>query len=154
MAVFWGPCLAPVHNDAWRALLGDDDPGALDQPRLDACGAIVADVMRRGEAITVNDMPLCGHHAGVPREIYVTASLSPLRDDSGCVAGVLCACTETTAGVLAARRLKLAHQLARALSAATTDAGLCRAATTWLERCSHDLSSPWSTCAARTVASS
>src|SRR5262245_65482380 len=50
----------------------------------------------------------------LPREeIYVTFSYSPIRDDSGAVGGIFCACYETTGRVIGDRRLKTLRDLAR-----------------------------------------
>jgi hypothetical protein len=62
----------------------------------------------------------------LPREeIYVTFSYSPIRDDSGTVGGIFCACYEATGRVIGDRRLKTLRDLARMVMQAKAAEDAC-----------------------------
>jgi PAS domain S-box-containing protein len=112
----WGPELVVVaYSDAYIDLIGSTHPRALGLPVFEAWPEIVeingprfADVLT-GETVSLHDAPYLLQRRGPdapPDECYFTASMSPIRDESGVVRGILSVLFETT----------LAHQ-ARALEA-------------------------------------
>jgi PAS domain S-box-containing protein len=111
MFVAWGPDLGFVYNDAYAAILGAKHPEALGRRFEDVWGEIWSDVgplaerALAGEAVWLEDLPLTMRRHGYDEQTWFTFSYSPVRDESGAVAGVYCACTETTGKVLAERRL-------------------------------------------------
>ena len=56
-----------------------------------------------GEATYREDLPLVMNRKGYDEQTWFTFSYSPVRDESGKVAGMFCACWETTPKVLAER---------------------------------------------------
>ncbi|MDB4940831.1 MAG: sensory box histidine kinase/response regulator [Labilithrix sp.] len=142
MRVLWGPELALLHNDAYRPVLGADKyPHAMGRPTVESfaevwpvVGPMFARVMD-GETVALDNgsLPLVRH--GYLEECYFTLSYSPLRDDEGTVRGVLGVVHETTAEVLAERRLETLRRLAGRVSAARTAVEVCRATTEVFAAC-------------------
>jgi signal transduction histidine kinase len=115
MFLAWGDELGFLYNDGYRDVLGAKHPLALGRPFQEIWSEIWSDVSPlideafAGEASYREDLPLLMHRNGFDEQTYFTFSYSPVRDESGLVAGVFCACTETTSRVLLERRQ--AHQL-------------------------------------------
>jgi signal transduction histidine kinase/CheY-like chemotaxis protein len=109
MFVAWGPDAGFVYNDSYAESLGDKHPGAMGQRFADIWTEIWHDVgplaerALRGEATYMENLPLRMRRRGYDEETWFTFSYSPVRDDDGAIAGVYCACVETTAQVLAER---------------------------------------------------
>ncbi|HEX6320675.1 MAG TPA: ATP-binding protein [Burkholderiales bacterium] len=132
MFVFWGPQLVKIYNDGYRPITGDKHPWALGRPGRevwpeiwDAIGPMVERVVRHGEATWSDDLQLFMRRRGFPEEVFFTFSYSPIRDESGGIGGMFCACTETTLKVQGERRLKLLRDLAAAAAEARTVADAC-----------------------------
>jgi len=110
MFVAWGPDLAFLYNDVYRPILGVKHPAALGRPFAEVWSEIWDDVgplVRRAlasQATFHEDMHLVMERSGFPEDTWYTFSYSPVRDDSGRIAGLFCACTETTGAVLVRRR--------------------------------------------------
>ena len=121
MFVFWGPQLIKIYNDGYRPITGNKHPWALGRPGPQVwpeiwsdIGPMVERVVRAGEATWSEDLRLFMERRGFPEEVFFTFSYSPIRDESGGVGGMFCACTETTTKVQGERRLKLLRDLAAA----------------------------------------
>ena len=132
MFLFWGAQLIKIYNDGYRPITGDKHPWALGRPGTevwpeiwDDIGPMVERVVRDGEATWSEDLRLFMHRRGFPEEVFFTFSYSPIRDESGGVGGMFCACTETTTKVQGERRLKLLRDLAAAPAEARTVADAC-----------------------------
>ncbi|HMQ32716.1 MAG TPA: GAF domain-containing protein [Chloroflexaceae bacterium] len=95
-ALFWGPRLALLYNDAWGRLMGERHPAALGRsgpaawPELwPALGPHVEAVLRTGAGAAHHDQPVppgLGGPAGGGRFSF---SFSPVAGEDGAVAGVL-----------------------------------------------------------------
>jgi len=141
MLLFWGPDLVMIYNDAFAPSLG----AARDAQGLGAngrafwtdvwsvIGAQIEGVMERGETFWFENALVPIERDGALRDAWWTYSYSPVRDDSGDVAGVLVVCQETTAHVIAENKLREANQ---ALAAAN------RAKSEFLAVMSHELRTP------------
>jgi PAS domain S-box-containing protein len=127
LAIYWGPQLNLLYNDAERDVLGGMHPGALGRPAAefladnwDVLGPMLHGVMTTGQATWSEDQPLRINRRGFVEECYFTYSYSPIPDGDG-IGGVLLVTVETTERVLAERRLgtlrELAAQTANAPSA-------------------------------------
>jgi signal transduction histidine kinase/CheY-like chemotaxis protein len=109
MFVAWGPQAGFVYNDPYAEILGDKHPAAMGRRFADIWSEIWHDVgplaerALRGEATYKENLPLRLRRHGYDEDTWFTFSYSPVRDDDGAVAGVYCACVETTAQVLAER---------------------------------------------------
>ena len=111
MFVAWGPELGLLYNDAYAEILGAKHPSALGAPFHDVWSEIWGDISGlidaalAGEASFRKDLPLVMNRRGFDEQTWFTFSYSPMRDEAGQVAGLFCACQETTDRVLAERRL-------------------------------------------------
>ncbi|WP_219414106.1 PAS domain S-box protein [Pseudonocardia nigra] len=112
LLICWGPDLTVLYNDAFAAVAGDAHPGGLGGrgeelfPRAwPVIGPLLRHVLDEGAATSADDQPLLLDRGGSPEETYWTCAHSPIRDADGNVLGVLTAAHDTTAQVVAARRL-------------------------------------------------
>ena len=124
MFLAWGPELASIYNDAYAPLLGERHPDALGRafraiwPEIwDDISPMVAMALS-GQATWSEDMPLTLMRHGYPETAWFTFSYSPIRDETGGVGGMFCACNETTAKVLLERRLSFQVRLSERQKAA------------------------------------
>jgi len=121
MFVAWGPELGFLYNDAYSQILGDKHPAALGRRFQDVWSDIWSDIWPlietalSGEATWSEDLLLRMFRHGFWEDTWWTFSYSPVRDESGAVGGMFCACTETTAKVLGERRLKFQLAIAERL---------------------------------------
>ena len=140
MFLAWGEQLGFLYNDAYAEILGAKHPAALGRPFREIWAEIwpdispLIDAAMKGEASFRQDMPLLMHRNGFDEQTWFTFSYSPVRDEAGAVAGMFCACAETTHKVLAERRLKFLVQLSDALQAARTPREVTLAASEALGR--------------------
>lgn len=110
MFVAWGDDLTFLYNDAYAQILGTKHPQALGARFYDIWSEIWPDILplvegaMRGEASYRENLPLLMDRNGFWEQTWFTFSYSPVRDESGRVAGMFCAVVETTAQMLAARR--------------------------------------------------
>ncbi|HEY5391199.1 MAG TPA: PAS domain-containing protein, partial [Hanamia sp.] len=113
MSVMWGPELIHFYNDAFRPGLGNDGkhPSALGQRGEDCWTEMwpttkpLIDKVFDGEAVSREDQLIPIFRHGRIEEAYWTFGYSPVRDESGKVAGVLVICSETTEKVNTTRKL-------------------------------------------------
>jgi PAS domain S-box-containing protein len=111
MFLAWGPELGFLYNDVYVPMLGNKDADALGRRFEDVWSDIWADILPlvngalSGEASYFEDLPLVMERKGYPEQTWFTFSYSPVRDESGAVAGMFCACTETTGKVQAERKM-------------------------------------------------
>lgn len=118
MAVYWGPSLTCIYNDAARDVIGQLHPGALGLPARELLsdswnivGPQLEAALHRGESGSVEDQPLTLNRRGRLEVSFFTYSYSPLLDDDGTVGGVLHVSNDTTTPVLAKRRADAVRQL-------------------------------------------
>eukprot|EP01037_Dinobryon_pediforme_P045331 gene45331-57761_t len=120
MYLVWGDSQTFFFNDAYAPILGPRIAGAMgaDFRTLwaDAYPAVEPMFLGAlaGDAFRVVDHPVPMARWGEPEETWWTFSFSPVFDDRGAVAGVLCLANETTANVVQAESkrqvdLALAH---------------------------------------------
>jgi PAS domain S-box-containing protein len=122
MFIAWGPELAFLYNDAYAPILGSKHRDALGHPLCEvwaeiwsSIGPLVAKALV-GEAMVQENMHLVMERHGFPKDAWYTLSYSPIRDETGAVAGMFCACTETTDRVEAERRSEFHVELSERLS--------------------------------------
>lgn len=110
MFLAWGKELGFLYNDAYAEILGTKHPAALGSRLYDVWQEIWPDILplvdaaMAGEATYRENLPLSMVRKGFVEQTWFTFSYSPLHDDDGRVAGMFCACTETTEQVWSARR--------------------------------------------------
>ena len=108
----WGPERITLHNDAFLPLLGRK-PLAQGRPFNEVwheAWPVIQPFAERayaGEATFIEDFSLIVHRSGSPEQTYFTFCYSPIRDETGEVAGFLDTVIETTAKVRAEQRARL-----------------------------------------------
>jgi len=147
MWMAWGPDLTFLYNDTYaKVTLGDKHPWALGKPARevwteiwDEIGPRVDRVLAGGKATWDEALLLFLERSGYPEETYHTFSYSPLEDDTGATAGMLCVVTEETERVIGERRLRSLRELAAELALAGSEAEVLEAVSRSLERNNKDL---------------
>ena len=123
MFVAWGRDLGFLYNDAYAEILGAKHPRALGARFHDIWSEIwpdispLIDAALAGEATYREHLPLLMNRKGFDEQTWFTFSYSPVRDESGRVAGMFCAVAETTGQVLAERRQAFRIRLEESLRA-------------------------------------
>ncbi|TXM67899.1 PAS domain-containing protein [Methylobacterium sp. WL120] len=124
MFLAWGPDLLSFYNDPYREVLGDRVARTLGTRFPELWADLWQDIgplcdrALSGESVSVHDLPLTMYRQGRPEQTWWTFSYSPVHDDSGAIAGMICITRETTAQVLAERaREESRNRLELALSA-------------------------------------
>ena len=139
--IWWGPDLIMLYNDAYRQTLAAKHPWALGKPGAEVwseiwnvIGPMLKRVLTTGEATWSDDLLLFLDRHGYTEETYHTFSYSPIRGESGQVAGVFTAVTQTTERVIGERRLRTLRDLAaRGTDAKSESEAWTRAAEVLLE---------------------
>ncbi len=123
MLVVWGPELIQIYNDGYRPMLGDKHANALGRPASavwsevwDVVGPMFESVMTTAVPTWEECQSLIIDRHGYAEECFFQYSYSPIYDDDGTVGGVLDVVTETTAAVIAARRLRCLAALGASVS--------------------------------------
>jgi len=117
MLLMWGPELVMIYNDGYAPILGERHPAALGE-RLSVVwtdvwadiAPMITDVFAGGSTYD-EDLPLVMTRHGFDEETYFTFSYSAVLEPGGRVAGLLDTVVETTARVLAARRMGVLQRL-------------------------------------------
>jgi PAS domain S-box-containing protein len=122
MFVAWGADLGFLYNDAYAEILGAKHPRALGARFHDIWSEIwpdispLIDAAMVGQASFREDLPLVMRRKGFDEQTWFTFSYSPVRDESGAVAGMFCAVSETTQRILVERALRESEGRLRALN--------------------------------------
>jgi PAS domain S-box-containing protein len=122
MFVAWGPQLGFLYNDPYSEILGAKHPRALGRRFQDIWSEIWTDISplidaaMNGQATYREDLPLLMNRKGYDEQTWFTFSYSPVRDETGNVAGMFCACSETTQRILTERALRESESRLRELN--------------------------------------
>ncbi|WP_437964150.1 ATP-binding protein [Sorangium sp. So ce260] len=133
MFLWWGRELIQFYNDGYRPILGSKKhPAAMGQAGR-ACWKEIWDVIEpmiekvfAGGATYLRDGLLILDRNGFLEECYFNYGYSPIRDETGAVAGVFVACSESTGHILGQRRLKLLGTLGARAAEAKNVEEACR----------------------------
>jgi signal transduction histidine kinase/DNA-binding response OmpR family regulator len=136
MWMAWGPELTFLCNDAYRRdTLGKKYPWALGRPAREVWAEIWPDigpridtVMSTGTATWDEALLLFLERSGYVEETYHTFSYSPLTNDSGRIAGMLCVVSEDTVRIVGERRMAILRDLGSELATVHTEAQVFAAA--------------------------
>ena len=126
-ALYWGPQLWLLYNDAYGVALGDRHPWAFGRPMTEVLtdiapvlGPQVAEVLRTGEGFAIENLPLVMRRHGRHEDTVWTYSFSPVQGETCAFAGVLLLATEVTqqkaverSGSSIRMRLEIALRVAR-----------------------------------------
>jgi signal transduction histidine kinase len=139
MWIGWGKDATFLYNDAYIDVLSlAKHPWALGRPAAevwseiwDICGPLADVVFVDGDATMADDVRLFMNRGDILEETYYSFSYSPIRDESGNVAGLFCPNLNVTATHLNARRLRALSELAtRALTEKSVEAACASAMAT------------------------
>ncbi|HWE08865.1 MAG TPA: SpoIIE family protein phosphatase [Solirubrobacteraceae bacterium] len=119
MWMAWGTELTFLCNDAYRRdTLGRKYPWALGRPAREVWAEIwpeigprITTVINTGDATWDESLMLILERSGYPEETYHTFSYSPLPDDDGRIAGMLCVVSEETKRMIGERRMATLSEL-------------------------------------------
>ncbi|TNC75037.1 response regulator [Rubellimicrobium roseum] len=128
-AIYWGPDLRLLYNDAWAPIPAERHPGALGRPAAEVwediwnvVGPQFAKVLRTGEGFSTFDQLLPLERNGQVSETYWNYSFTPIRGEDGRIMGVFNQGHEVTDRVLGERRNRFLLNLSDRLRA-LSDAG-------------------------------
>ena len=111
MLIVWGREQITLYNDGYAAMCGSRHPAALGRPFRDLWFDIwervdpIISAAFQGISTSMDDIEFIMHRNGYPEETHFAFSYTPVRDSSGAVLGMFCACAGTTAQVTLQRRL-------------------------------------------------
>ena len=111
MFIAWGDERILLYNDAYSEILGKKHPDALGKPFevvWEEAWVDIEPIMTRtylGTPTHMDDITLMIDRKGQIEETHFAFSYTPVRDESGKVTGMFCACTETTDKISADRRM-------------------------------------------------
>jgi PAS domain S-box-containing protein len=147
IVLYWGSEYIVLYNDAYSTILGSKHPWALGQRCRDCwaeiwetIGPMLDGVVATGEATWSDNLLLELQRFGYPEECYFSFSFSPIRVEDGAIGGVFTAVIETTARLIAERRLNTLRELAARVTEAHSQEETLVLATEALGRNHHDIS--------------
>lgn len=147
IALTWGPERTQIYNDGYLPIVGGKHPRAMGQDFkecwLSAWPVIGAafEQATDGHAAFLEDQRIFIDRNGYLEETFFTFSFSPIRDDSGQLAGLFHPVIELTQASLATRRLKVLQDLAEHTSNPKTVAEVCQLIGAALDE--HELDLPF-----------
>lgn len=124
IALAWGPQRTQIYNDGYWPICGAKHPQSMGQDFKQCWNApwpIIGEAFERaagGSAAFLVNQRMFLDRAGFLEETFFTFSFSPIRDETGRVAGLFHPVTELTQQSLGERRLKALRALADGTAAA------------------------------------
>ena len=122
ICIIWGPELVQLYNDGYRLICGEKHPRSMGQnfPECwrEAWPVIGAahDSALAGNTAFLEDQHIFLERHGYTEECFFTFSFSPIRDETGRLAGLFHPVIETTAKMLGERRTRTLRDLASGVS--------------------------------------
>ncbi|MBD2091295.1 response regulator [Microcoleus sp. FACHB-1515] len=146
ISLLWGQELIQLYNDGYRPFCGAKHPQTLGRPVQQnwselwhILAPLFEGVLQTGQPTYVENLQMFANRNGYLEETYFTFSFSPIRDESGEVAGVFHPIMETTAQVISTRRLRTLSELGTNLGAAKTLEECCQTAIATLSNSAADV---------------
>ena len=147
MWIGWGPEVSFLYNDAYLHVLGlQKHPWALGRRSdevwaeiWDVCGPLADKVFRDGEASFVDEVRLLLSRGNFLEETFYSFSYSPIRDESGAVAGLFCPSNDVTPKVVGARRSRTISELVANALIQRSTAAACASAQSTLAKNAYDV---------------
>lgn len=110
-AIYWGPELRLLYNDAWAPVPGERHPWALGRGAAEVWSDIwdvvapqLSHVLATGEGFSTFDQLLPMVRNGIRHETYWNYSLTAIRGEDGSIVGIFNQGNETTQAVTARQR--------------------------------------------------
>ncbi len=117
-AIYWGPELRLLYNDAWAPIPGPRHPAALGAPAREVwddiwslVGPQFERVMATGEGYFAENQLLPMRRFGAPEETYWSYGFTAILGEDGAPAGVFNIGIETTQTVLTQRQMRILLEL-------------------------------------------
>ena len=110
MLIVWGDAHTTLYNDGYAAMCGARHPRAMGRSFAELWHDIwdrvepILSAAYAGEATQMDDIAFVMHRNGFPEETHFSFGYTPVRAEDGTVAGMFCACAETTAAVKSGRQ--------------------------------------------------
>jgi PAS domain S-box-containing protein len=130
-AIYWGPELRLLYNDAWAPVPAERHPWALGRPGHEVWADIwpvvepqMRQVLGTGEGFSTFDQMLPMARDGLVQETFWNYSFTPIRGEDGGVAGILNQGHEVTERVLDERRGRFLFELSDRLRALSDPAAI------------------------------
>lgn len=126
IAIYWGPDLVLIYNDAWSPIPGSKHPWALGKPAIEVWPEIWNDIEPQfkkafaGMPGGSKDALLPMQRHGYTEECYFDFTFTPIYGESGKVEGIFNAVIETTYRVINERRATLLRKLSDIVNSITT----------------------------------
>lgn len=121
-AIYWGPELRLLYNDAWAPIPGPRHPAALGKPAQEVWADIwdilwpqFRGLLETGAGFFAENQRLPMRRYGFEEETYWNYSFSAIRGEDGRIAGIFNCGYETTETVLGQRRLQFMLSLSERL---------------------------------------
>ncbi len=140
MVMLWGVDGMMLYNDAYSAFAGGRHPQLLGSkvregwPEVAAFNDHVMRVGLAGDTLRYQDQELTLWRYGQPEQVWMDLDYSPVLDERGVPAGVICILAETTDRVNSARRTQFLLSLADALRPLATRSDIMKVAAERLGR--------------------
>lgn len=127
-AIYWGPELRLLYNDAWRGIPAERHPEAIGRPAAqvwndiwDVVGPQFHEVVETGRGLSTSDQRLMMLRGGALEETYWNYSLTPIPGPDGRTLGVFNQGEEVTRRLAAARNQAFLLELGDRLRDLTED---------------------------------
>lgn len=143
IVMLWGDEGVMLYNDAYSAFAGGRHPELLGRnvregwPEVADFNDNVMRVGLAGNTLNYRDQELTLHRHGEPEQVWMDLDYSPVLDEAGEPAGVICILSETTERVVDERRTAFLLSLSDALRPLSTPADIMSLAAArlgdWLE---------------------
>jgi len=143
--IIWGPHNVQIYNDGYRLICGDKHPASLGMDFKECWASAWSELdqpfeqARSGRTSFLENRRIFLFRKGYLEETFFTFSLSPIRDESGNIAGLFHPVTETTATMLSERRTRVLRDLNAQLGRADNRADLVRLLMQTVAQCELDL---------------
>lgn len=127
IALSWGPHRIQIYNDGYRQICGAKHPHSMGQDFKEcwfSAWPVIGGAFEEataGRSAFLESQRLFIHRNGYLEEGFFTFSFSPIRDDTGAVAGLFHPVTEVTQACLATRRLKALQEVADCTASRTVE---------------------------------
>ncbi len=119
MLIVWGPQQTTLYNDGYALMCGNRHPQAFGRSFKELWFDIwdkvepIISAAYAGQGTSMDDIEFTMHRKGYPEETHFSFSYTPVRNHSGEVLGMFCACSEITGEVLMRREQKLQQERLR-----------------------------------------
>jgi len=140
-AIFWGPAMIVLYNDAFCSLMGDKHPEGLGRlarelwaEAWDLVGSQLESVMATGEPVYRENVLIPIQRRRLLEDVYWTYSYSPLFQATGEVGGILIICHDVTGEVRVKAELRESEAQAHRVLGSIGDAVIVTDAETRIVR--------------------